>query len=346
MSTLVLGDTHVFNHKFCGGPLVGGLNRRCRDILQSIYQIVDYCKVRHGVTHVVQLGDFFDGPKPSPQVLNAALDMIAATQVEWHIIAGNHDVASFDAPSALAPMNHVGNICTYDKPTLTSIRGQDWLMVPYTGPNAQEAIQRALQQAPSTFRAAIHYGLVASDPRQDCVTLGSFGAMLNRAQSVLAYFGHEHDSVVGNGSAVSCGSLLPLNFSDVDKVPRVYAKDQRVPIPQGMYPQFVDLRGFPMSNPLYVLRWLAEAKYLNDFAVYARVNPGDEEKAKALVDAGVISGYQVYREPAAAGYAGESHFTPAASSPESYIWNTAASADSTSHIELATLLDTAMQESQ
>jgi DNA repair exonuclease SbcCD nuclease subunit len=351
MTTLVLGDLHVWNHKQFGGPVVAGLNRRCRDILQSVYQIVEYAKLHYGVTHIVQLGDFFDGPKPSPQILNASLDMIAATGVEWHIIAGNHDIASYDAPSALAPMNHAGNVCICDTAQFAQIRGERWLMVPYSGPNAMEAL-KVLEQLSAQGRCnlAVHYGFVDTSPRPDCVTAADMSkliGMFNRG-TVKAFFGHEHDSTTTTSWGVSCGSLLPLNFSDVDKPLRVFTTDGRVSIPAALTPKFLDLRGLPLSitgSPDKFVTWMADLKYLSDFSVYARVEQHQEEHAKDLVSSGLLSGYQVHQAYAE----GEYEMTnPVAGceDPESYIWTAASQVETDKQTDLAETINKAIQESR
>lgn len=351
MTTLILGDLHVWNHKAFGGPVVGGLNRRCRDILQSVYQIVEYAKLHYGVTHVVQLGDFFDGPKPSPQILNAALDMIAATKVEWHIIAGNHDIASYDAPSALAPMNHAGNVRIYDKAQFATINGRQWLMVPYSGPDALEAL-KVLETIPDyvSMLVAVHYGLVDSKPRADCISVNQVRQITEgNRKPVRMYFGHEHDSEASSpGLANSCGSLLPLNFSDIDKPLRVFATHNYLLIPPALTPKFIDLRGLPtpiLSNLDKFVVWMAEQKYLSDFGVYARIEQHQEPHAKELLASGLLSGYQVYRAYAEGEYA-LADPVAGCEDPESYIWAAASQVETSKQSELAETINKAIQESR
>ena len=351
MTTLVAGDLHVWNHKAFGGPVVGGLNRRCRDILQSVYQIVEYAKLHYGVTHVVQLGDFFDGPKPSPQILNASLDMIAATKIEWHIIAGNHDIASYDAPSALAPMNHAGNICTYDTAQFTSINGQRWLMVPYSGPDAAEAL-KVLETVPDHVHTclAVHYGLVDDRPRTDCITPEQLITFTEgRKKLVQGYFGHEHDSkTTFSPLARSCGSLLPLNFSDIDKPLRIFTTSGRTRIPEALTPKFVDLRGLPLpilGSPDKFVIWMAEQKYLSDFGVYARIEQHQEAYAKELIASGLLSGYQVFQAYAEGEYELASPVA-GCEDPESYIWAAASQIETDQQSALADTINKAIQESR
>lgn len=351
MTTLVVGDLHVWNHKAFGGPVVGGLNRRCRDILQSVYQIVEYAKHHHRVTHVVQLGDFFDGPKPSPQVLNAALDMIAATKVEWHIIAGNHDIASYEAPSALAPMNHAGNICTYDTAQFAQIDGQRWLMVPYSGPNALEAL-KVLEKLSvySSCNLAVHYGFVSAPSRPDCVVPGDMSKLvgMHNRGTVKAFFGHEHDSTTTTSWGGSCGSLLPLNFSDVDKSLRVFTTEGRIVLPSALTPKFVDLRGLPAAitgSPDKFVSWLASLEYLSDFSVYARVEQHQEAYAKELIASGLLSGYQVFQAYAEGEYA-LANPVAGCEDPESYIWTAASQVETDQQSALADTINKAIQESR
>lgn len=298
--TLVLGDTHIWNHKWCGGPLVDGVNRRCREIIDSILETVDWAKRQYGITSVVQLGDFFDGPKPSPAVLDIAIRMIQETGVPWHIIAGNHDITSYDAPSAIAPMGHVDGIHTYEKPTLAHIDGQPWAMIPYTGPSADKALQDASGILSKAVYAAVHYGFVYNT--------GNRPDLINREQwrdvgrqvapthiPPTGYFGHEHNSRTSYVCGESLGAFTQSSFSDTDSG---RSRCAVVPVLAGesygrygvVGPRFFDLTAVERLD----LRTIASySQYALGYPIYILVRSNHIGDAETLLAAGIIRGYKV-----------------------------------------------------
>jgi hypothetical protein len=60
MKILLIGDTQIANHKAMGGPVTGGLNLRCREILEALDYQIGYARQHYGIEAVVQVGDFFD----------------------------------------------------------------------------------------------------------------------------------------------------------------------------------------------------------------------------------------------------------------------------------------------
>lgn len=295
--TLVLGDTHIWNHKWCGGPMVDGVNRRCREIVDSILETVDSAKRQHGITSVVQLGDFFDGPKPSPAVLDISIRMIQETGVPWHIIAGNHDIASYDAPSAIAPMGHVDGIHTYEKPTLAYIEGQPWAMIPYTGPSADKALQDAAEILSKAVYAAVHYGLAyntGAGGRPDLISREQWrdvGGMT----APTGYFGHEHNSRARYIFGESLGAFTQSNFSDTGIGYPVVAV---VPIQTGeshgryhaLGPRFFNMTD---SEHLDIRTLASYGVYALGHPIYILVRPEQIRSAETLLSAGIIQGYKV-----------------------------------------------------
>jgi hypothetical protein len=120
MSTVFWADIHVGNPKRHGGPLVAGVNDRCREIL-SVLHAASQAAVRANAEAVYVLGDLFDSPRPSPQVLTAtmqALEPLRRAGIELRLLVGNHDRAS-DACNdhALGPMGFVDEIAVVAEPT-------------------------------------------------------------------------------------------------------------------------------------------------------------------------------------------------------------------------------------
>ncbi|TXH42792.1 MAG: hypothetical protein E6Q97_35210 [Desulfurellales bacterium] len=299
MTTLVLGDLHVGNLKFCGGPLRQGLNDRARAILQSVEDCVRYFVQNCGVTSVVQLGDFFDQPRPSPALVDASLHMIRATGVPWHILAGNHDLASHDAPSALAPMNHVEGVYIYEKASIGLVDGLPWAMCPYTGPSAEDALQELLEAIkghPTPVQhGAVHYGLVDSrltELRTDLVTKDSMQRIFENQYTYL-FFGHEHNSRVSAGRWVSLGGFTHTGFGDTEVpcVGLVSAKGTSLHAWRGTSRFCSNFRSVCLDRGM--LRWLL-ADMRAHWPGYYLIHQAHEEVAKALVEAGLIAGYKLW----------------------------------------------------
>ncbi len=296
--TLVIGDTHIWNHKWRGGPLVDGVNQRCRDIVDSITRTVETAKSEHGVTSVVQLGDFFDGPKPSAAVLDIAIRMIRETGIPWHIIAGNHDIASYDAPSALAPLGHVEGIHVYERPELAVVDGHSWAMVPYIGPLADSALKAAAEALSVASHAAVHYGLdYSTDSRTDIIQSTAWASMANRLNnpSIFGYFGHEHNSRLSTVYGRSLGAYTQSNFSDAQSGhPIVAIVGEESSGLDSCYcaygPLFLDLT---YLSTLDLQQLLFHSSSAAGYPLYIMVRAAHIEAAQSLLDAGAIQGYKV-----------------------------------------------------
>lgn len=195
-SILVLGDLHIANHKMFSGPYVNGINQRCKELIDAVKQVVQ----ESGCQYVIQLGDFFDNPKPGPAVLDYVATEFSIPGVEWHIIAGNHDRAGLDAPSAIAVLGQIPGFHTYDdiaEVALTVGKNQQHcVMVPYTSRTAKESFEVAASRTKTDSYVFAHYGLtnnklLASAP--DHMLFEDAAAIFERtAYSYAVVSGHNH----------------------------------------------------------------------------------------------------------------------------------------------------------
>lgn len=284
--------------------MVDGVNRRCRDIVDSILHTVNNAKREHGITAVVQLGDFFDGPKPSAAVLDIAIRMIQETGVPWYIIAGNHDIASYDAPSAIAPLGHVDGIHTYDRPELVTIGMRQWAMVPYTGPSADLALRAASGVLSGASCAAVHYGLVYDRPsRPDLISRDRWLAAIGKGSHTFGFFGHEHTSRALYTHGRSLGAFTQSNFTDAGGgCPVVAIVTDSTTSARSIYdapgPRFLDMTSAPSLD---VPTLLSRTAYALGQPLYIMVHARHIAAAQALLDAGVIQGYKIQPAYSAAG---------------------------------------------
>jgi len=201
-NVLFLGDTHFHNHRYEGGEMVSGVNRRCRELLSSVERTVALAVSKHGVEDVVQVGDYFDQCRPPAPVVEACIRMMKASGLRWHLLRGNHDAGAFGVASALAPMAHIEGIHVYEEPEQVEIGGTRVAMVPYVSHSVLEALEMSLAAIQGADKIVMHYGVVENATRPDQITERDILRFLDRrgvrtnpdvlGQMIIS--GHEHGS--------------------------------------------------------------------------------------------------------------------------------------------------------
>ncbi len=250
-SVLFLGDTHFHNHRYEGGELVGGVNRRCRELLSSVERTVALAVSRHDVTDVVQVGDYFDQCRPPAPVVEACIRMMKASGLRWHLLRGNHDAGAFGVPSALAPLAHIEGIHVYEDPEQVELGGMRVAMIPYISHSTLEALEMALYAIQGVDKIVMHYGVVDTATRPDQVTerdifrfLAKRGVRANQdVPSQLVISGHEHGarSVIRHrpySQSRAIGSYADLDWSAVNfsnAAALVVGFNDGVPLPSRYY---------------------------------------------------------------------------------------------------------------
>jgi len=233
---LFLGDLHLWNHKFEGGELVCGINRRCQELLDALDLTVSEA-VAMGCSAVVQVGDFFDQARPSGALLDAAIQLMLRHPVAWHIMAGNHDLAAFGTPSGLAPLRYIPGICVYEQPTQLLLCGRRVTLIPYVAHSVLEALELSKGVLDGASLVVMHYGVVANPSRPDQISLPQIRSWWAEvmgqssrdrffhwigSQSVKILSGHEHGertvaefSMQNSNMAMGLGSFADLDWSAV-----------------------------------------------------------------------------------------------------------------------------------
>ena len=224
MSTLLLGDLHLGNHKWEGGELINGVNRRCRELLTAMRAAVDDALEMHpGLSAVVQVGDFFDQSRPDPAVVHAALELMRSYDLDWHLMVGNHDLRAFGAPSALAPLSHVPGIFVYDRPTQIELSGLHYGLVPYISHSAKDALEMSRSIAHHADVLVLHYGVVSEASRPDQISKSDLSRYCAGLTAELPWVisGHEHGERTAENPSirnryydfVGLGSFADLDWS-------------------------------------------------------------------------------------------------------------------------------------
>jgi predicted phosphodiesterase len=290
---LILGDTHIHNHQAMGGPVIDGINSRCRDIVRSILTVA----AREEPDAIVQLGDFFDVAKPPPAVIDLAMQMIRQTNVPWYILAGNHDVGTLGAPTAIRPLGHLPKVTIFEEPAMFMIGTLDCMAIPYCSLSAKEAVNKAMETGgvPAMFFA--HYGL-ANDGHSgpDYIDLRPVGCY--------AFHGHEHTGYTDeNQLSTNVGSFCELRFGSTELYGDTYSNwivnikpspGQSSNIGDHTGPIFLTEGATPYS--MQDILQITEARQAT--SVYLRVGPERVTFAQELKSLGVIQDYAVLRQTA------------------------------------------------
>ena len=225
-----VGDVHVANHKKFGGLTNKGINERCENVLYALSSAAALARTQEAETLVI-LGDLFDTPRPSPQIVKRVQEIVET--IPTVVLAGNHDQCS-DEPgdNALAPLYPVAEVL--DAPDVVPVGDVDLLMVPYL---SGDYTKRLGDEVATLVRAGtnekrkrilcFHAGIVgdktpfflkessASISKDDLFTLSE------KHLISVSLAGHWHTAETwqhNNGEhrclAVQAGALAPTGFGD------------------------------------------------------------------------------------------------------------------------------------
>ena len=282
-------DQHVGNYGKNGGPVVAGLNQRCRDVLRS-FAWARARMVELGCSTHVGLGDLFDYDRVEPQVIAAMQDLLDSDTIVDHFLVGNHDqrsLASLD--HALAPLRGVAKTIADTEPRWVTAGPAAILLVPFRSGRAEDwlpevvaAASKGLPQWDGPHVLAFHLGVSDSrtpyylDDADDEVCLGTVERVLREHRFDYAFAGnwhvHRRWTVEGAGGreceVVQVGTLAPNRFTDTGGrfgTMAVLDTDTRaVEIIDVPGPRFVKVAGIvalrelvsgdrdPLAIPLYV----------------------------------------------------------------------------------------------
>lgn len=301
-SFLVIGDTHIHNFQSMGGRVVDGINERCMDIICSLQTLIVEAKAK-GATDVAQLGDFFDNAKPSPAVLDIAMELIRNSGLDWYILSGNHDLSSFNAPTAIRPLQHLPNVRIFEQPAMTYLDGDVLAFIPYCSLKGHEAVEMYKKKCGDreVDYAFLHYGV------ENEQHVGPDYVDVDRTMNVsnLSFHGHEHTEYWSRRknnpytsearASLNVGAFCQVAFADGPRYRHSYLIGNMWTKIQTMGPLFINA-----AQMEQLIKQDNLAPDLTDImqdlratAVYIRVRPERVTLAKSLKDAGLIRDFAV-----------------------------------------------------
>lgn len=221
----VFSDGHLGQHKILGGPVIGGLNRRCRLTLDCHARMVDKAN-QEGCGLLVGAGDLFDVDDSDPWLLSATIDVLSKFHGEVYLLRGNHDCAS-DQPdhNALGPLGRIPQFHIIENPYTLAVPDGFIYMVPYRPGVAAEWIcdgVRDLTAATSINDASqtliTHAGIYDDTfplwlKSKSAVHLDVLRDIMHEVGIGLALSGDFHTHRRWN-NVIQIGALCPADFGD------------------------------------------------------------------------------------------------------------------------------------
>ncbi len=318
MRVAATGDWHLANHRKFGGQLKSGVNNRARMILDAVRATVRIAN-REGCNWLLVAGDIFDTPRPEPQLIAALLAELAPFEPPTGepggllLIPGNHDQVSLaDGDDALGPL-YWGNALAASECYITP-RILSYPFIPADG--LRQARLHPVGEDPVPLVALIHLGI--SDERTPPYLVGAADSMhvdevrelFDGVRVVFAGNWHEHriwhPRTHREPLVVQVGALVPTGFDNPGVhgygVVSIWDEERPTEILHRYVvgPRFVRERAVDLSIARYSIIFGAAQKVPGgSVPVYASIEaePGEvdaaREVAKAAMDAGVLSGFEI-----------------------------------------------------
>lgn len=319
MLIAAVADVHAYNHRQFGGAMEGGVNARCRVVVEALKVAVRMAQKENADAFWV-LGDLVDTAKPSPQVLHAVGQALQRAP-GLVVVKGNHDnVSDTYGDHALASLRWL----EADVVEVAQARDDAFAFIPFQAGMSSEWLPEAWKRAvgPATRAVGMHLG-IADDATAaflqrapDATTLDALAHLVKGTQVdfVLAGNWHQHNAWevkphAGHAAnVIQCGTFAPAGFDDalpfeqkaygslifVDTERKTW---WRTEIPG---PRFEKVRWAEDGEERVRLVAAHARKCGHSMFVQVRAEPREMAKARALLATfPELAGYQVLPETAA-----------------------------------------------
>jgi DNA repair exonuclease SbcCD nuclease subunit len=326
-------DIHVHNHKRFAGPMVSGINTRCRIVLDTLRRAV---KATRGSRLYIP-GDLFDIADPTPQVMTAVMDVFNEPEAgSGVIVCGNHDQVSMaSGDNALGPLKgysaHGGSpLVVADAPMVLGAGPACavWV-VPFAPGKALEWLPRTLSDlmalsAPQSQSLAyskvlvFHLGIADEKTHvwlrgaNDSIDIEQLWTLLKEFGIDAAFAGNWHNHRVwkkGNRKIVQVGTLCPTGFDneglndDYGKLVTYDTDTGALEVKEIPGPRFLKLKAEKLDDFLVTDAALRLSSEDGDkptgYALFAEISCHPDvaketfEKASQVKEAGMFAGFEV-----------------------------------------------------
>lgn len=263
MSRVALSaDFHCANHRVLGGPVVAGVNLRCRLIGETARRAFQIA-ADDGCDYFAILGDIFDNGKPSPEVIGVMADAIASASIPIVVIPGNHDCSSDEVGNhALAALRKVKNCRVIDEPTLIGTV----LFAPFSPRPPVEYFSDIIQRFPVTEYVLGHVGIIGDSTPifltggRNTISVAQIFEIKKHHPALRGWVAgdfHKHERFargVNDGlDIIQAGALCQANFGDPQEVGRLCILDK------AGY-GYIDVLPLKVPGPRFVTLSMAELK--------------------------------------------------------------------------------------
>lgn len=226
-------DFHCANHRVLGGPVVAGVNLRCRLIGETARRAFQIA-ADDGCDYFAILGDIFDNGKPSPEVIGVMADAIAASPIPVYVIPGNHDCSSDEVGNhALAALRKVKNCRVVDEPLF--LQSDGIIFAPFSPRPPVEYFTELLERAGKGCWSLLgHVGIVGPETSEfltngrNIITVEQIFKLHPNLSVFASGDFHQHvvhEGGVGAVNIVQVGALCQANFGDPPEVGRICVLD-------------------------------------------------------------------------------------------------------------------------
>lgn len=317
MKVAWVADVHLGNHRRMGGPVVGSLNRRCRQILNVLHEAV-VVAIDEGCEHFVVAGDLFDYARPEAPLIaavQAELRCLLTQGCHPWLLLGNHEyISNKKGDNALAPLSGLANIVEHPQILALKERGTgttfEVAFLPHVAGGASFSEVLELMHGSMTHYTVLcmHAGIADSKTPPWLRDSGDSVPVRDLVGSPLTVAGNWHDArewcmssqaaAAAHSTIIQLGALVPTGWDNpgLERYGRVLISTHHNQKPAVTVdekwlpgPRFVTVRSreewaaLPTSPLLYV-RWEALAEDVEHAAALIAV----ARTAQAICDGEVV----------------------------------------------------------
>lgn len=217
----IIGDVHLANHRRFGGTTNEfGCNVRAQQVLDAIRDAMQFVVNLDKKTTFVFAGDFFDGLRPEPNLIDAAMRTIASARgnAAVHWLLGNHEYsAAASASHAIGVLRNQPNAYVHLEPEV-----QDKILfIPFEPKMTQQRLDEIVATTRDSYEVVVsHFGIIGgSTPPWLRDSSGAFHSdvlseICEKQKIKLWASGDWHEYCKHTNIVYQTGALVPTGFDN------------------------------------------------------------------------------------------------------------------------------------